>query len=52
VRQLVLHHVSRRYTTQQILDEAQAIFPDTLVANDLDCFSVHKDKPITLRSLR
>lgn len=52
VRQLVLHHVSRRYTTQQILDEAQAIFPDTWVANDLDCFSVHKDKPVTLRSLR
>ncbi|MCS6828968.1 MAG: ribonuclease Z [Caldilinea sp.] len=52
VRQLVLHHVSRRYTTQQILEEAQAIFPNTLVANDFDCFSVHKDKPIALRSLR
>ncbi len=52
VRQLVLHHVSRRYTTQQVLDEAKAIFPDTVVASDLDSFSVHKDKPIATRNLR
>ena len=52
VRQLVLHHVSRRYPTQAILAEAQAIFPATAVANDLDVFSVHKDKPVTVRSLR
>jgi ribonuclease Z len=52
VRQLVLHHVSRRYTTQQMLEEAQAIFPTTLVASDLDSFSVHKDKPVAIRNLR
>jgi ribonuclease Z len=52
VRQLVLHHVSRRYGAQEVLAEAQAIFPNTLVANDLDVFSVHKDKPIAARSLR
>lgn len=52
VRQLVLHHVSRRYTPQQILDEAQAIFPDTVVANDLDLFAVHKEKAVTMRSLK
>ncbi len=52
VRQLVLHHVSRRYVTQDVLAEAQAIFPNTAVAADLDLFAVHKDKPIVARSLR
>lgn len=52
VRQLVIHHVSRRYTTQQVLEEAQAIFPDTIVASDLDSFAVHKDKAVTARNLR
>ena len=52
VRQLVLHHVSRRYGTPEVLAEAQAIFPNTAVASDLDVFAVHKDKPVTVRSLR
>lgn len=52
VRQLVIHHVSRRYTTQQVLEEAQAIFPDTIVASDLDSFAVRKDKGVTVRNLR
>ena len=52
VRQLVLHHVSRRYNSQQLLDEAQAIFPNTIVASDLDLFSVHKEKAIVHKSLR
>lgn len=52
VRQLVLHHVSRRYAAQEVLAEAQAIFPNTAVAGDLDLFAVHKDKPIAARSLR
>jgi ribonuclease Z len=44
--------VSRRYATQEVLAEAQAIFPNTAVANDLDVFPVHKDKPVVARSLR
>lgn len=52
VRQLVLHHVSRRYAMQEVLAEAQAIFPNTVVASDLDFFTVHRDKPVTVRSLR
>jgi ribonuclease Z len=52
VRQLVLHHVSRRYATQEVLAEAQAVFPNTVIASDLDMFAVHKDKPIVARSLR
>ncbi|MGL4648579.1 MAG: ribonuclease Z [Caldilineaceae bacterium] len=52
VKALVLHHVSRRYRTQDILAEAQAIFPATTVAADLDAFEVRKDKAVAHRSLR
>jgi ribonuclease Z len=51
VKLLVLHHVSRRYRVQEILAEAQAIFPQTVVANDLDIVQVRKDKPATVRNL-
>ncbi len=49
---LVLHHVSRRYRTAEILAEAQAIFPNTFVAADLDSVEVRKEKPAALKSLR
>lgn len=52
VRALVLHHLSRRYRRDEILAEAQAIFPETWVANDLDAVEVRKDKPVEVRSLR
>lgn len=52
VKQLVLHHVSRRYYTNDILAEAQAIFPNTYVASDLDLYRVSKDKPVTMSRLR
>lgn len=51
VKQLVLHHISRRYRTQDVLAEAQAIFPQTFVANDLDLFQVNKSKPVQVKSL-
>jgi ribonuclease Z len=46
VRELILTHISRRHSTQQVLDEARAIFPTTTVARDFDCFRIIKDKPI------
>lgn len=46
VKHLVLHHVSRRYRAGDILAEAQAIFPNTTVAGDLDTFQVRKGKPV------
>jgi ribonuclease Z len=52
VRHLVLHHVSRRYRTQDLLDEAQAIFPDTSLAYDFDHFHVTRDKPLRASNLR
>lgn len=52
VKQLVLHHVSRRYYAQDILTEAQAIFPNTYVAADFDLYRVSKEKPVVVSSLR
>lgn len=52
VKQLVLHHVSRRYHTHEILAEAQAIFPNTQVAADLDLYRVSKEKPVVVINLR
>jgi ribonuclease Z len=46
VKTLVLHHLSRRYRTQDVLAEAQSIFPNTYVANDLDHFRVRKNGPV------
>ncbi len=40
VHRLVLTHVSRRYRESEILDEARAIFPPTVVARDFDRFRV------------
>jgi ribonuclease Z len=40
VHRLVLTHVSRRYREAEILEEARAIFPETVVARDFDHFRV------------
>lgn len=47
VRHLVLHHISRRYSEHEILDEATARFPNTTVARDLDHYQVRRDAPLT-----
>ncbi len=52
VKHLVLHHVSRRYSSKQILDEAAPIFPDTSVARDFDLFRVVKQKPLEREDVR
>jgi ribonuclease Z len=52
VRHLVLHHISRRYGSQQILAEAAPIFPDTSVARDFDLFRVVKQKPVEREDVR
>ena len=52
VKHLVLHHVSRRYRTNDLLKEAQDIFPQTHVANDLDQFRIRKGKKVTMKNIR
>lgn len=44
VGQLVLTHVSRRYREAEIVDEARAIFPNTVIARDFDHFRILRDK--------
>jgi ribonuclease Z len=43
VHQLVLTHISRRYRESDVLEEAQAIMPNTVVARDLDRFRVLRE---------
>lgn len=44
VKQLILTHLSRRYRERDILAEAQAVFPNTIVARDFDTYTVKKDE--------
>jgi ribonuclease Z len=44
VKQLVLTHLSRRNRDRDVLAEAKAIFPNTVVARDFDYFRVVKGK--------
>ena len=40
VKTLYLTHISRRYQDRDVLQEAQAIFPQTVVARDFDTFQI------------
>ncbi len=42
VRQLILTHISRRYREKDVLAEARAIFPNTVVARDLEMYQIRK----------
>jgi ribonuclease Z len=42
VRSLYLNHISRRYAAQEVLEEAQAVFPDTTVARDFDRYEIKR----------
>jgi len=44
VKMLYLTHISRRYSEQEVLAEAQSIFPHTLVVRDLDRVRVVKER--------
>jgi ribonuclease Z len=46
VQQLILTHVSRRYPEREILAEARAIFPNTVVARDFDHFRIVRNKAL------
>jgi len=46
VQHLILHHISRRYSEREILDEAYPIFAETTVARDLDHYQVRRGAPL------
>ncbi len=43
VKQLFLTHISRRYREKDVLAEAQEVFPNTIVARDLDLYQVRRE---------
>jgi ribonuclease Z len=44
VKKLILTHLSRRYRDKDVLQEAVAVFPETVVAHDFDVFSVKREE--------
>ncbi len=44
VKHLILTHISRRYTGEQVAAEAAAIFPNVVVARDFDRFEIRRDR--------
>jgi ribonuclease Z len=46
ISNLILTHLSRRYREREIYQEAQEIFPNTIVARDFDVFQIKKGECI------
>lgn len=44
VKKLIITHISRRYREKDVLKEAQAIFPNTVVARDFDTFQIKREE--------
>lgn len=44
VKRLILTHISRRYREKDVLKEAQAVFPNAVVARDFDVFQIKRDE--------
>jgi ribonuclease Z len=44
VKNLYLTHLSRRYRERDVLEEAQTVFPEAIVARDYDKFMVKRDE--------
>ncbi len=43
VKRLILTHLSRRYREKDVLAEAQAVFPNSVVARDFDEFKIKRE---------
>lgn len=43
VKKLIITHISRRYREKDVLKEAQAIFPNSVVARDFDSFQIKRE---------
>jgi ribonuclease Z len=45
---LILTHISRRYRTEQVLEEARSVFPQVFVARDFDRFQIKRGEVLKL----
>ena len=52
VKHLILTHISRRYRERDVLAEAQAIFPNTVVARDFDAFQVRRGECVKVDQVK
>ncbi len=48
VGQLILTHISRRYRERDVIKEARAVFPNTVVARDFDMYQVKRGETVKL----
>jgi ribonuclease Z len=46
VGQLILTHISRRYRERDVVKEARAVFPNTMVARDFDTYQVKRGETV------
>jgi ribonuclease Z len=44
VKKLILTHISRRYREKDVIKEAQAVFPNSVVARDFDSFQIKREE--------
>ncbi len=51
VSQLILTHISRRYRERDVLQEALAVFPNTVVARDFDWFQIRHGNSVKRQNL-
>jgi ribonuclease Z len=52
VKTLILTHLSRRYFERSVIQEAQAVFPNTYVARDFDHFQISREGTVRLERKR
>ena len=50
VKHLILTHISRRYRERDVLAEARAIFPETVLARDFDIYQIKRGECVKIES--
>lgn len=46
IQHLILTHISRRYREREVMEEAQAVFPKSMVARDFDVYQIKRGECI------
>jgi ribonuclease Z len=50
VKHLILTHLSRRYPERAVREEAQAVFPNAIVARDFDAYQIRRGECVKVES--